>query len=450
MKADGHGLEKGQHSGLDSPASSRRLMAHVNGVLILSPLALMPLDEAGYNAAMAALGVLGLVALIRTPGVAHDCRFRLVAALLACLWVPMVISLPFAMEAERAVRTTAAFLRFPFAAAYIILAIQHPITRHWLSVGLLAVAGIWSIDGLIQWQAGRNIFGFPYDGINLTGIFHPKRVIGLLLAPLMPVLLEAAWQLARRKVAAGAAAWLVVATMPVVILLAGSRTSWMLLVVGVSCWLMYRYWRSTWRYKTLALVATIVALALALPFLARLPGLETRLEQTSRLFSGDYEAINAATSGRLPIWEISLAMWRDHWLTGVGPRGFRYRYPDYADDDTPWVSPDGATGASHPHQTVLEVLVETGIIGLGGFILFWVILATAAWRCGNERSWPWAIAVLLAFFPLSTHMAIYGTYWSHFSWWILMIMAGMLTSHHASVPSDPQQLPSERAMPKVR
>jgi len=426
MKADGDCLEKPQPTQLDSADASSRLAPHLNWLLILSALALMPLEEAGYNSAMAVLGVLGLITLIQKPQTLRDPRCVLMLSLLACIWVPMVISLIGAVEPERAMRTTAAFLRFPLAGFFILIALQHPTTRRWLPIGVFVVAAIWSIDGLLQWRLGRNIFGFPYDGVNLRGMFHPKRVIGILLATIMPVLLDVALRLTRRHPAAGAAAWIIVATIPVIVLLGGSRTSWMMLAVGMFGWGLYRFVRSNWRWKHVAALTAIVALAAVTPLLAKLPGLETRMEQTMQLLRGDYENIDFATSGRLPIWEISIAMWRDHPLTGVGPRGFRFLYPDYGDEDTPWIAPDGETGGYHPHQTTLEVIVETGIVGLAGFILFWVLLIRALKRHGTEDAWPWAIAAAVAFFPLNVHMALYSTYWSHVSWWLMMIAIGML------------------------
>lgn len=421
-------------------------MSLVGVLVILSALALMPVGEGAFNMAIAAMGVMGLIALVRMPWIVSDHRFRLVVMLFACLWVPMTISLLGAAEPGRAMRTTLAFLRFPIAAAFVIITLRHGAARWWLAVGVFIIAAAWSVDGMIQWLSGRNLLGFPYDGTSVTGLFHPKRVIGLLLAALLPMALEFAWTVMRRRPAVGVICWLLVATMPLVILLGGSRTSWMMLVVGLVSWLVFRYLRSDWRYKSTAAIAVLVALLAATPFVLMLPGIAHRVEQTGKLLEGDYESINEATSGRLPVWRIAVAISRDNWLTGVGPRGYRYLYPEYADDETPWVSPDGQTGAAHPHQTVLEVLAETGVIGLAGFALFWLLLVRAMWYHGNERRrslppdghpeartstpWPWAIAVLLVFFPLNTHMAVYGTYWSHFSWWLVLIMVALLSPGH--------------------
>ncbi|MEO8010463.1 MAG: polymerase, partial [Dokdonella sp.] len=88
-------------------------------------------------------------------------------------------------------------------------------------------------------------------------------------------------------------------------------------------------------------------------------------------------------------------------------------------------SPAGATeGASHPHQIVLEVLSETGWIGL----LFWIAGATFAvrawWRAPaayRERAFAPALALLAMCFPLNTHLAFYSAWWGLLFWWLLSL-----------------------------
>jgi putative inorganic carbon (hco3(-)) transporter len=435
-----NGLEQARATPMYGLMNRHPVMPYLGMASILAALALMPVGEAAFNIVIAAMGVFGVITLIQTPQIARDSRVRLVFALLACLMVPMAISLIGAVEPGRSLRTTAAFLRFPFAAVFVIVVLSHPVARRWMPLGTLVVLGVWTIDGIIQWRAGANIFGQPYDGVNLTGMFHPKRVIGLLIAPLFPVMLETAWREWQRHRAIGATCWVVVAMMPLVVLLGGSRTSWMMLGIAIACWAAYRYLLSSWRYKTIALIAGMVAIVAMVPLVPKLPGMESRIEQTKRLLSDDYHELYEATSGRLIVWRIAAEIARDHWLIGVGPRGYRFAYPEYDEDNRQWITVDPETGLetgmTHPHLTALEVMVETGAVGLVGFAIFWVLLARAVFKRGNEDAWPWAMTVLIAFFPLNMHMAIYATYWSHYCWWLVMIMAAMLASGGAA-SADP-------------
>ncbi|MDH5257658.1 MAG: O-antigen ligase family protein, partial [Gammaproteobacteria bacterium] len=60
---------------------------------------------------------------------------------------------------------------------------------------------------------------------------------------------------------------------------------------------------------------------------------------------------------RLVIWQVSLELYYNYWLTGVGPGNFQYLYPIY--------QPFGAEyHVDHAHNDYLELMTEQGITGL--------------------------------------------------------------------------------------
>lgn len=94
---------------------------------------------------------------------------------------------------------------------------------------------------------------------------------------------------------------------------------------------------------------------------------------------------------RLVIWQATLQLWRDHWLLGVGPEGFFWRYPSYL----PW-SAHADPDLLHPHNLWLETVAGWGALGLIWFLLVvWQI-----WRLGAtlpSRAQPaWLMGGLLA------------------------------------------------------
>ena len=118
----------------------------------------------------------------------------------------------------------------------------------------------------------------------------------------------------------------------------------------------------------------------------------------------------------------------DHPVNGVGVRGFRDAYAHYAAPDDFWLS-HGQPGALHAHQVVLEILSETGTIGL----LLWLMGAALAWR-----AWRWSLpaarrraavpglALLVTAFPLNTSLAFYSTFWGGVFLLLLALFAGAL------------------------
>ena len=90
-----------------------------------------------------------------------------------------------------------------------------------------------------------------------------------------------------------------------------------------------------------------------------------------------------ATHGRLPsgvmrlprmlLWSTALAVTRDHPWLGVGPDNFRHVYGRYLGLVT-WDT------RVHANNTYLEVLANTGVVGLAALAWLVVALFTAMWR----------------------------------------------------------------------
>jgi O-antigen ligase len=214
------------------------------------------------------------------------------------------------------------------------------------------------------------------------------------------------------------------------ILLAGSRAAWLMyaLVCIVVAW---RAARSKRAFVLAVAVAAVLVGAAATIALRDSPGFDARIERSLLALRGTEGAVDTASAGRLSIWHTALAMWRAHPLTGVGVRGFRYAYPEYAAPQDRFVDTVSDTGASHAHQIVLEVLSETGVIGL----LFWlagVVFAVRAWlradASARSRAFAPALALVAMCFPLNTHLAFYSAWWGLLFWWLLALYCAALAA----------------------
>ena len=184
----------------------------------------------------------------------------------------------------------------------------------------------------------------------------------------------------------------------------------------------------------LALIALVIIGAVVLGGFSReYPPLRQNITVTAGLFSGNYQEIDKATSHRLSLWRTAINIFKSNWLNGVGPRGFRYIYEQYAEKDDWWIR-HGATGQTHPHQTTLEIAAETGVIGIIGYLLFWIALYLYYHRPDIDHTEiPWAIAITVAMFPLNPHMEFYGSYWASLYWWLICTGLGLSLSQKKSV-----------------
>jgi putative inorganic carbon (hco3(-)) transporter len=108
---------------------------------------------------------------------------------------------------------------------------------------------------------------------------------------------------------------------------------------------------------------------------------------------------NFAVIERLAHWQAALEMWADRPLLGYGIGNYAAAYPGYA--IPPWHDPLG-----HAHNLFLNTVAETGLVGLGGYLLFWTsalaMAVRAIWR--NTGLWRGiAVGVVGAMVHLHAH-----------------------------------------------
>jgi putative inorganic carbon (HCO3(-)) transporter len=163
--------------------------------------------------------------------------------------------------------------------------------------------------------------------------------------------------------------------------------------VGLAVVLMLAFFRLRPRLAAMVLVAgviLVVAGGLSNTYSSRVGTLTQLLPWHSDPESGDL-----SIRSRQVFLDVSARMWRDHPLVGVGHANYADSYHEY--NRNVGMDPDQGHSA---HNTPLEVIVETGVIGL----VLWVLLAVAAaaslWRVrtwvGRSRQDVWLTIDFLA------------------------------------------------------
>ena len=388
----------------------------VASALCLSAVALLS-TKTLFNIPVGIMSVLGLIHLLRAP--ARMCRDEALSrtgVLFLCIWLPMIASLPDAVNVAHSAKTTSLYLHFYLAAVYLAIEMRDEGVRNTVFFGIAGLMIFCCVDALLQYFTGSDVFGYPYDGQILKGLFYPKQRLGIILAVFSPLYFEAVRQLSQRN----RFVWLLMIPLIVVLMLTLKRSAWVMFALAsfvYAWWLVARQSRQRRQVTALRLMILLVVMAVTTAYS---PNLQRHVERSLGLFSTDFATADNATSYRLSLWRTGGRMFRANWLNGIGPRGFRHVYVDYAQPDDFWIQ-RGTQGQTHPHFVALEVAVETGVIGLVGYLLFWLVvfswLRKVRWL--GEQTPAWIIAAGVAWFPLSAHFAFYGSYWSSVAWLLL-------------------------------
>jgi O-antigen ligase len=394
-------------------------------LLVLAVLVLLPLGRSA-ELPLACAGVATLVLLARRQLDLRDDTLRLVAMLFACYWLPTVFSGIGAIEPAKTWSTVAGDLRFLPFACFAVWALRDIECWPPVTFAVAVVTALWALDAYVQMATGFSLGGAA-EKERVSGIFGAGNLkLGPVLAVLSPfVLVAARARFGRRGLA------LAFVFLAVPILLAGSRAAWVsYALVGVI--IAWHETRDARRFAAVLLACALGVGAIAAFALHDSARFGARIERSLLALNGTEAAVDDASAGRLSIWRTALAMSTAHPLTGVGVRGFRYAYPRYAAANDRFVDTASDTGASHAHQIVLEVLSETGVVGLA----FWLAgtwLALRAWVRANARARARALAPGLALvamtFPLNTHLAFYSAWWGLLFWWLLALYCAALGAH---------------------
>lgn len=372
-----------------------------------------------FNVPLWIMSLIGLYRVARAPRLlVGDPVITTLGWLFIAIWLPQAVSLVDAVNGARSAQTVLPYPHYLFAAVFIVQELRDPVVRRRLTWSMFAIITFWCADAVLQFFAGRDLLGYPYTPGQLSGLFYPKIRLGHMLAMLAPVYFETI----RRAWPGRYWPWLLAGLLLAVLLLSGKRVAWLMGGVSLGAYAAYLYFAGV-RLSTKSLAAGGVVLTVLLGLLIGThEPLSRRFDITLGLFSGKLETMDRATAHRLSLWKTALHMAEDHWINGVGPRGYRYVYADYAAKGDFFMR-KGRTGQTHPHLMLLEIAVETGVIGLLGLLLFWWHLlrfAAGAIRAGPDTA-PWFIAAGVAWLPFNAHLAFFGSYWSSVAWWMLAV-----------------------------
>lgn len=326
-------------------------------------------------------------AILSTPGM------KKAAMLFACIALPGLMSLLFSVNLDRGISAVFRFAAYALA-AWVVLSVkieEGDAKRIMSFLGILLVA--WAVDGFVQLLTGVSLLGDPLvelgeEGAIVTGSL--QLGYGATLAILSPFFLEAL----RRAGGMGVG----ILSLPVyaAIVMSGHQSSAVLALIGLAGWAMLALRNKevgAKRQVTGFVISAIIGLLLGV-YLSVVTGqVSTLAEAPARYQSFLYQS---------QLWDLSWQAFKDHWFTGVGMRGFG----TYALATDASAIP-GLAETWHSHLTILEVISETGLVGLIGYglLLRWL------WGYVQDERIHVAVAgltALLAVFPLGTAVGMYS------------------------------------------
>ena len=221
--------------------------------------------------------------------------------------------------------------------------------------------GILVFDGYFQFIFGQNIIGIPYNGYRVSSFFGDDLVMGSYLSRLMPfcfALLILNTKLTNKRISS-ILIGLVLAD--ILIFLSGERTSFFLLSLATLMILLF-----TKNYKFIRLISfTISIVAIFLISFTSENVKERMIDRTLSQMALDQNDKHIFSVQHEQFYLSSLDMFRDKPLFGNGPGMYRKLCPEDLSIEL---------CSTHPHNNYIQLLSETGIIGLLPFIIIFLLM----------------------------------------------------------------------------
>lgn len=308
-----------------------------------------------------------------------------------------------------------------YLAGLLVIHCMDQKSMEWVAKWVTGLLVFWSLDALLQSGLGYNILGqASYPG-RLTGLFGQNVKLGPVLALFAPLLMihVCRFQAALR--------WSLVGLVLLVVMLSGTRSAWLMMafVLAMFWWHHVRGRRWLLLVKSLSLIAVGVVV---LWFASN--DFQQRVDRSMQLLQGEQSAIDHALADRLPIWQTAWRMYQAHPINGVGARAFRQVYAEHAPVGDIWVAQQG--GGLHAHHWVLEILAETGTIGMVMMVVLMILMIRhVRGTFNNDRVWPYGVALLAAFLPVVSLYSLFSSFWSICLWWLVMMMFAGVKSDRA-------------------
>ena len=137
------------------------------------------------------------------------------------------------------------------------------------------------------------------------------------------------------------------------ILVSGERATIGLLFIYLFLYFIFSEFKIIEKFKIFLYIIFITILSLSY-----LPGLKERIFDNTKTLIFESGKINVFSRGHQEHYESALKMFKKNMITGVGIRNFRL---ECRKDEYKHIGVNSCT--THPHNTYVQFLVETGIIG---------------------------------------------------------------------------------------
>ena len=289
-------------------------------------------------------------------------------------WFILIISSLLSDNIIYSLSTSLFYIRFGVFSLSVWYLINHDerILKY-LFYSFLIFFSILLADGYLQFFTGNNIFGWEIIGTRVSSFFKDELILGSYLSRLFPIFFAIfIWKLEKEKNFFFYSPIVIFILIEVLIFLSGERTAFFYLNLSAAFIIVLSK-----NFKRMRLYSICVSFLLMTLISYFQPAFKEKivdqtLKQTGITGIFDYKNLKLFSSEHQNHYISAWRMFEDNKVIGIGTKLFRKN----CNKERYKITFESCT--THPHNTYIQLLSETGIIG---FTLVFSIFCTLVYYC---------------------------------------------------------------------
>ena len=271
------------------------------------------------------------------------------------IWI--ITSSLFSSNAVESLQTSFFYFRFyVFSLAVWFILDAHEQVLKYFFYSLLLAFLILVIDGFFQYIHGSNILGWPlHPGPRISSFFKDELILGSYLSRFIVLIFGLIlYYLKDKKIILYLLSFVVLVSAETLIFLSGERAAFF--YINLSCIILILLLN---KYNLLRLLSYIISILFILFLVFLSPQSKDRIIDKTIKQTGIFTTEKVLfSSEHEKIFRTGFEMFKKNKIFGIGANNFKNKCKSYENNNS-----DIYKCATHPHNTYIELLAETGLIG---------------------------------------------------------------------------------------
>ena len=271
------------------------------------------------------------------------------------IWI--ITSSLFSNNVAESLHTSFFYFRFyVFSLAVWFILDTHEQVLKYFFYSLLLAFLILVFDGFFQYIHGSNILGWPlHPGPRISSFFKDELILGSYLSRFIVLIFGLIlYYLEDRKIILYLLSFIILVSSETLIFLSGERAAFF--YINLSCIILIL---SLNKYNLLRLLSYVLSILFVLFLVFLSPQSKNRIIDQTITQTGIFTSQKVLfSSEHEKIFRTGFEIFKKNKIFGIGANNFQNKCRSYENNNS-----DIYKCATHPHNTYIELLAETGLIG---------------------------------------------------------------------------------------